>query len=404
MTLSSTQILQFLAYWRDLADIALAAVIFWGLLVWLRRTRALFAFLGLAILALVYLVARQVNFHLTAWIFQGFSAVVLILIVVVFQEDLRRLLEQIGAWGAGRRGPLAIAEGAGILVRTVWRMAEERTGALLVLPGREPLERHLEGGVPLDGHLTEPLLLSLFDTHSPGHDGAVLVAGQRAARFGCRLPLSSNQGEIGQGGTRHAAALGLAERTDALCVVVSEERGTVCVARDGALRRIHTPEALEDALREFTAASADVGAPVGWRRFFGPVWPYGAVAMALAAGLWFLLVPGSSTVVTVLKAPVVVENLPVGYVLESVDPERVDVTVSGPRGAVYLGPADKVQVRIDAFLAQLGRRTFQINADRVDHPPGIEIRGISPSQVRISLVRPEQPEQNNQSNQANQSK
>lgn len=390
------QTFHFLGYWRDAVDIALAAFIFWGLLVWLRRTRAFFAFLGLAMLAVVYLVARQVHFNLTAWIFQGFSAVLLILIVVVFQEDLRRLLEQIGAWGAGRRGPLGTSEGAGILVRTVWRMGEERTGALLVLPGREPLERHLEGGVPLDGHMSEPLLLSLFDNHSPGHDGAVLLSGPRLARFGVHLPLSTNQGELGPGGTRHAAALGLAERTDALCVVVSEERGAVSVARDGTLQRVRTPEELAEALREFNAATADVRPAEGWRRFFGPVWPYGAVALTLAGGLWFLLVPGSSTVETVRHAQVVVENLPVGYALESVEPERVAVTVSGPRGAVYLGPPDAIQVRIDAFLAQLGRRTFQINLDRVDHPPGVEVRGVSPSQVRISLVRPGEPEQSEQ--------
>ncbi|MDW7711819.1 MAG: diadenylate cyclase [Deferrisomatales bacterium] len=387
------QTLHFLGYWRDVADIALAALIFWGVLVWLRRTRAFFAFLGLAILAVVYLVARQVHFNLTAWIFQGFSAVLLILIVVVFQEDLRRLLEQIGAWGAGRRGPLGTAPAAGILAAAVWRMAEERTGALLVLPGKEPLERHLEGGVPLDGHLSESLLLSLFDPGSPGHDGAVVMAGQRVALFGCHLPLSTNQGELGPGGTRHAAALGLSERTDALCVVVSEERGTVSVARDGALQRIRQPDELQEVLREFGAGTVEVPTAEGWRRFFGPVWPYGAVALTLAVGLWFLLVPGSSTVEMVRQAPVVVENLPVGYLLESVEPERVNVTVSGPRGAVYLGPPDMIQVRIDAFLAQLGRRTFQVNPDRVDHPPGIEVRGISPSQVRISLVRPDEPQQ-----------
>lgn len=380
-----------LSYWRDLADIALAALLFWGILLWLRRTRAFFAFLGLAVLAAVYLFARQAHLNLTAWIFQGFSAVLLILIVVVFQEDLRRLLEQIGAWSAGKRRPSADAGGAQVLARAVWRMAQERTGALLVLPGKEPLERHVEGGVPLGGRVSEALLLSIFDPHSPGHDGAVLLEGDRVVRFGCHLPLSTNQAELGPGGTRHAAALGLAERTDALCLVVSEERGTVSAARDAALRRIRSADELAAVVTEFQAAAAAPESAPGWRRLLAPAWPYGALALALATGLWFLLVPGASTVEAVRLAPVAVENLPVGYVLESVQPERVEVTVTGSRRAVYLSPPEAFKVRIDAFLAQLGRRTFQISMDRVDRPSGIEVLGVSPTQVRISLRRPEEP-------------
>jgi uncharacterized protein (TIGR00159 family) len=382
---------QLLSYWRDLVDIALAALLFWGILLWLRRTRAFFAFLGLAVLAAVYLFARQAQLNLTAWIFQGFSAVLLILIVVVFQEDLRRLLEQIGAWSAGKRGPLADAEGTGVLVRAVWRMAQERTGALVVLPGKEPLDRHVEGGVALGGRVSEALLLSLFDPHSPGHDGAALVEGDRVVRFGCHLPLSTNQAELGPGGTRHAAALGLAERTDALCLVVSEERGTVSVARDATLRRVRDADELASVVARFQAAAAAPESSRGWRRVLAPAWPYGALALALATGLWFLLVPGASSVEAVRLAPVAVENLPVGYVLESVEPERVEVTVAGSRRAVYLSPPEAFKVRIDAFLAQLGRRTFQVSLDRVDRPPGIEVLGVSPAQVRISLRRPEEP-------------
>ncbi|HSH69565.1 MAG TPA: hypothetical protein VK997_06585, partial [Deferrisomatales bacterium] len=147
--------------WRDVADILLASTLFWGAILWLRRTRALPAFLGLAILGAVYLGAWQLGLQLTARIFQGFSAVLLVLVVVVFQEDLRRLLERIGSWGMRRRAPPRGTSTAAALVRVVTRLTQTRTGALVVLPGREPLERHLEGGLPLGGQLTEPLLLSL---------------------------------------------------------------------------------------------------------------------------------------------------------------------------------------------------------------------------------------------------
>ena len=118
-----------------------------------------------------------------------------------------------------------------------------------MLPQREPIESHVEGGIALDGRLSEPLLLSLFDPSSPGHDGAVILRGAQIERFAVHLPLSVNRAALGPGGTRHAAALGLSERCDAICIVVSEERGTVSVARDGLLRVLARPQDLALELR-----------------------------------------------------------------------------------------------------------------------------------------------------------
>src|SRR5262249_56151173 len=116
-------------------------------------------------------------------------------------------------------------------------------GALFVLPRPEPIEGHVGGAIPLGGRISEPLLLSIFDASSPGHDGAVILRGSQLERFAVHLPLSVNRAALGAGGTRHAAALGLSERCDATCIVVSEERGTVSVARDGAIRLLARPPA-----------------------------------------------------------------------------------------------------------------------------------------------------------------
>ena len=197
--------------------------------------RANLALLGLGIIGLFYLVALQLELQLTAWIFQSFFAVLVVLLVVVFQDDLRRLFERIAVLGLRRRRPHTEVGGAAAIYRTLQQLAESHTGALLIIPGREPIERHLQGGVVLDANISEELLLSIFDPHSPGHDGAVLVQGDRLARFGVHLPLSEDNAQLGAGGTRHAAALGLAERCDALWVAVSEERGRISVAAKGKL-------------------------------------------------------------------------------------------------------------------------------------------------------------------------
>ncbi len=382
----------FLAFWLDLTDIAVATVLIWGALWWLRRTRALAAFLGLAILASVYLGARQLGLQLTAWMFQGFSAVLLILIVVVFQDDLRRLLEQIGAWGLRRRQGAPAVETTDAVVRAVARMVHTRTGALVVLPGREPLERLLDGGVELNGRVSEPLLLSLFDHHSPGHDGAAVVTGGRVTRFAVHLPLSIDARQLGNRGTRHAAALGLAERSDALCVVVSEERGTVSVAQRGVLRVLDAPKDLAPVLRSF-AAELSPTPRTGWSRLGAVVhgWPQFLAALGLACGLWLVLVPGSTVAETTRQVRVAMENLPPGYLLEAVEPDRVTVTVAGPRRKIYFGTPDMIQVKVDGLLAQLGRRTFPVGPENVQRPADLEVVAVNPNQVRVSLRKIEAP-------------
>jgi len=223
-------------FWLDLVDIATVGVLLFLAIRFVRRTRGRRALTGLTLLGGVYLLARALDLQLTASLFQGFFAVLVLVFVVVFQEDLRRLFEQLGSLrrrGSRDRRGVDVSD---VIVRAVARLAATRTGALIVLPQREPIESHVEGGIPIDGRLSEPLLLSIFDASSPGHDGAVVLRGAWIERFAVHLPLSVNRAALGPGGTRHAAALGISERCDAICVVVSEERGTVSVARDGALR------------------------------------------------------------------------------------------------------------------------------------------------------------------------
>lgn len=372
----------------DLIDVGIVAVLLWAGLSWVQHARARNALAGVAIAAALFLLARQLQLQMTIWILQGFFAVGVLVLVVVFQDDLRRVLEQIAVWGLRRRPQASPADAVDALVGAVRRMAAERVGALIVLPGREPLERHVAGGIALDGRLSEPLLLSLFDPHSPGHDGAVLVSGDRVQQFALHLPLSTDGEQLGGGGTRHAAALGLAERSDALCIVVSEERGTVSVARDGRLTRLPGPEGLAAELRRFRQRLPEQHEKAGVLRGVARRWPEALVATAASAGLWFLLVPGSAVDRFTRSVPVVVENLPPGWELESVDPPEVEVVFEGSRRSLLLagGTAARAEVEVDALLAQLGRRTFEIDPGDVRHPEGWRAVSLEPDRVKLSLA------------------
>lgn len=376
--------------WAELFDVLVVALLLWGAFVWLRRARARLAFVGLVIAGLLFLLARQLDFVLTAWILQGFFAAAIIIVVVVFQEDLRRLFEGIAVRGLRRRKDAPPSDASDVLVRALAHLARNRIGALIILPGRDPLHRHLEGGVALGGRVSEPLLLSLFDTGSPGHDGAILVEGDKVTRFALHLPLSVNHGKLGAGGTRHAAGLGLAERTDALCVIVSEERGTISIAREGELRVLADPSELARELRSFFGAPAVAATRGG--RWVAPAkyWREGLAALGLAAVLWVLQVPGSSSVEMDHVAAVVVERMPAGYVLEAVDPPEITVRLSGLRRDFYFGGGREPVVRIDALLVKLGRRTFAVTPESIDTPPGIQALTVDPDRVRLSVRKDEE--------------
>jgi uncharacterized protein (TIGR00159 family) len=367
--------------WLDLLDIFVVAGFGLFAIRFLRGSRARAEIAGLALIGVVYAIARLLNLQLTSALLQGFFAVLILILVVVFQDDLRRIFGQLGSWRRLSTDVAGDTAALDVLVRTATQLVESHTGALIVLPGRESLERHIEGGIPLNGRLSEPLLLSIFDASSPGHDGAVIVRGDVVERFAVHLPLSANHDEVRPGGTRHAAALGLAERCDATCIVVSEERGTVSVAREGALRRLASPRDLASELRRVVAPEP-AATTARWRRMA----PEAAVALLGAILLWALFVPGSDTGEVTLSVPVQITNLPKGQTLEWVDPESVDVTFRGPRRDLLLLNVEDVGIEIDAYLARFGRRTFKISANEIRKPATLTIESIGTQSIKISVL------------------
>src|SRR5512145_1561872 len=156
----------------EIIDIVVVATLLYTAIVWAQRTRAALVVRGILVFGGIYILARYLDLQMTAWIFQGFFAIFLIMIVVIFQEELRQFFERIAVWSLARkRVPPLGASTADIMVRTLADLAKERVGALIVIRGNDPLERHITGGIPLDGKLSAPLIKSIFDPHSPGHDG-----------------------------------------------------------------------------------------------------------------------------------------------------------------------------------------------------------------------------------------
>lgn len=373
----------------DALDIVFVSLALYVGIVALRSARAGPALGGIGILVMAYLGARQLGMQLTAWLFQGFFAVLVIVLVVIFQSELRRLFERIAVVGLRRgRADEPHPQTADALVRSAIELARNREGALIVVCGRDPVERYVEGGILLGGQVSEALLLSLFEKHSPGHDGAVIVEGDQVVRFGAQLPLSSDFAQLRRRGTRHSAALGLAERCDAVCLVVSEERGQISIAREGVLRGLEKPEDVAVELPPLLhARESKIGRRELVWRALRERWVEKLVAIGLACFLWIAFVPGAQVDEISYDLPVAVDNLPAGYVLDKVDPPQLEVTLSGPRRRFILLDQKRLEVRLDGFLVEAGRRSFEVPDEAVVHPAGLKVTSVTPRRVKLSVRR-----------------
>jgi uncharacterized protein (TIGR00159 family) len=276
----------------DILDMILVGSLIYGLLLWFKRTKAAFVALGLFLLAVVYVIAWLAGMYMTIRLFQGFFAVFIVAVIVIFQEEIRSVFERIAVWSL-TGGVLKAApthRQVEIIVRSLGDLARDHIGALVVLRGLDPLDRHVEGGWDLNGELSEALIKSIFDSHSLGHDGAFIIEEGRVSRFGVQLPLSKDFSKITNLGTRHSAALGLSERTDALCLAVSEEHGTISVATRGELRTVNDLEELQDSIEVFLnrlMPNPDRGVVLS---FLTENWREKLAAAAVSGVLWLLFV------------------------------------------------------------------------------------------------------------------
>ena len=220
--------------WREILDIGLVALIYYNLILLVRGTRAVAVIYGLMLLLLVYYTSGELGLNTLHWLLTNFLGSIFLVIIILFQRDVRKALAQMGAGWLWRR-PQVDEEAFNELVLAVMAMSKAKTGAIIVIERGMPLGDIVERGVEMDAKLSRELLLTIFQTDTPLHDGAVIVRQGRVAAAACILPLSSNLRRQTVFGTRHRAALGISEETDALTVVVSEERGAVSVAIGGRL-------------------------------------------------------------------------------------------------------------------------------------------------------------------------
>ncbi|MDI9570191.1 MAG: diadenylate cyclase [Pseudomonadota bacterium] len=375
---------------QDVLDVIIISLMIYFLLVWFKNRASRFVLMGLSVVGAVYVVARFFQLYLTTVVLQGFFAILIFVLVVIFQEDLRRLFERLAVIGrfGGQPAVGAVRDDTEILTTTAVNLARNRIGALIVLKGKDPLERHLGNCIPLDGLISQELLESLFDPHSPGHDGAVVIAGNRITHFGCHLPLAADMGRNGSAGLRHTAALGLAERADALCIAVSEERGTISLARNERMRVLSGGLELRNELENFyrelapeeqTASRIAVELRKNTREK--------VIAVALACVLWATFGYQKETVRREYAVPIEYLDVSRNFVLEEPRIREARVILSGPTQAFQLLDPGALRVVLKKADLQEGRQSIVLTSDMVKTPSNINVVAIIPPEITVTATR-----------------
>jgi diadenylate cyclase len=244
--------------WWDLLDITVVSIAIYELLKLMRGTRAVQMTLGAAVVAVLYYVSRWGHLETVNWLIRNIVPYVVFAIIVLFQSDIRRALAHFGRtpfFNLFARRTDGTEEVIEEIVVAASVLAGQRIGAIVVIEREIGLRNYIEGGIPLDATLTYDLLVTIFRPGGPLHDGAVIVQGDRVAAASCFLPLTVNPRLSKDLGTRHRAAIGLTEETDAATVIVSEETGIISLALDGHIERGLDADRLRSRLRGLLVAS-----------------------------------------------------------------------------------------------------------------------------------------------------
>jgi diadenylate cyclase len=222
---------------QDAIDILLIAFVIYRTIDLIRGTRAVQMLIGLAVLFVVFLSSQYFELYTVNWLLDNFLSSILLVIVVIFQDDIRRALTQVGTRPFFGREPGIQQEDLEEIVRAAVSLASKRVGALIVFQREVGLNQYVEVGTRLDARVSKELIISIFVPTSPIHDGALIVHQGRIIAAGCFLPLTTNPHVSKTLGTRHRAAIGLTEETDAIVVVISEEEGAISMVREGRITR-----------------------------------------------------------------------------------------------------------------------------------------------------------------------
>lgn len=370
--------------WQDILDILINSYILFRIYVLFRHTNAFRVIIGIGILWVFQKIATSIGLVITSWILQAVIALAAIIIIVVFRNELRSALQiqnlRSFLWGGTSRHSTTPSQ---IIADAAMQMGRKRIGAIMVIPGKEDISELVHGGIPWHGKVSQEMLMSIFWPNNPVHDGAIIFDGDEIREVAVLLPLSQRSDLPTFYGTRHRAALGLAERSDALVIVVSEERGRVSVAKNGSIWAISDVEALCKILQEHTETPS-MERNNWWNRSNLQTAFAAFASFVIISGAWFSFTRSKDVVMSV-DVPIEFLNRPINYEIIEVNPTKVILNLAGSSALMKSIKPQQIEVRVDLKKASEGKNLIPITQENIFIPPGILINRIEPNFVEVVL-------------------
>jgi uncharacterized protein (TIGR00159 family) len=374
-------------HWQSVVDFLVLAIALYLLLRWSRQARAFRFAVLILVLRVGALLAHQLDLLITVWVLDAATVIAILALLIVFQPELRRAFTRFDVLGRARRRERGSAASA--VSEAAFSLARASCGALVVLTRRDPVGELTTQGIVLNSQVSSEILEAIFQKQSPVHDGAVIIDGDRIARAGAVLPLTIRSQVPEHYGTRHRAGMGLAERTDALVIVVSEERAEVSLMWENQTRVMPSADALAAALESMTGRPSRRSA-LSRRVLRSQELKLQATAVGLAALVWSVtfLFPGRS--VWVRTVPVEFTNVPPGLIVTGESTDTLQVWLRGNQFLFETVDLNTLAAHCDLRAAHEGLNAIPLSAAVVDTPFGIKVEAMTPRQIKVRLLNPSQ--------------
>ena len=372
----------------DVLDILFISMVAYQLYTWFWGTKAFKALIGIVLLSGIFIVAKAWGLFLTTWVFQILWQVFVILLIILFQKEIRQMLERFNplkTFGLkqGSATDTWISEFAG----WAFDAAAKKIGALIIFERTDLVFDLITKGISMECDPQPEILNSIFYKESPLHDGAVLISKGKILKISCYLPLSAREDLPQEWGTRHRAALGLTEQCDAWVMIISEERGEISFVGDQEIQKVKDQKELsriiEDVILVKKEAHTNIKGKI--KSWFTRRYKIKAIVFALVFILWMVLA-GQQNFEKKIDLPLNFKNIPAELMVSQPKDPKISITFRGLRKDVSLLNKNNVLTSIDLFSARLGTTFYSINTGNLTLPNDrIDVVNISPARIELTF-------------------
>ena len=371
--------------WQDGLDIIILTFVFYRLYLRLRRKRALRMILAILALPFFYIIAQWIDLPLSVWSLQNLWAVILLVLVVIFQQEIREVLGSVSlpTFFFGRSEGLT-SKVLDKITEAAFQMANKRMGGIIVLQRRDDLDEFIHGETLIDSEVDEDILVSIFNPQSPLHDGAVIIQGDRIRYATALLPVSQSPSLPKEWGTRHRAGLGITEVSDAECIIISEERKEVLFAHKGNVERKEGREELKKSMATLSSFQERKSREKRWlQRLFNDL-PIKASFLFLVCLLWIFVIGIRQGMIS-FNIPIEYYSIPQNLEISGQPPKEIKVRLKGSQRLLSSLNPDHIRVQVDLSGAHPGVNQLALSEMNINVPSGIIVTHLYPQNIKIQL-------------------